>query len=130
MKIKHYVSFYSPGTFISEVDTKEIESWNVDLAKSMMKEIVQRHNATPYGFKFFTKTLKDNDFEPKITERSKLYLVGGKILSYKDIEERNDPKDNILLSNMKSNNWDFVWQTTKGWLYTLPITDDVIVINE
>ena len=32
---KHFVTFFSPGTFIAESTTKPIESWNIEEAKEM-----------------------------------------------------------------------------------------------
>ena len=52
---KHYVTFISPGTFVSESTTKEVDSWDVKTAFEMSKTISERYNATPYAFSFFTK---------------------------------------------------------------------------
>ena len=46
---KHFVTFYSPGTFAAETSRKPIESWDVDKAVAMSKEIKERHGALPYG---------------------------------------------------------------------------------
>ena len=35
---KHYVTFYSPGSFVSESTGKEIDAWSVDLAVRMAKD--------------------------------------------------------------------------------------------
>ena len=33
---KHFVTFLSPGTFVSETTTKPIASWSVEKAKAMV----------------------------------------------------------------------------------------------
>lgn len=115
---KHYVTFYSPGTFVSENSTKEIESWDVEKAKEMALGITERYGATPYGFSFFTKERGENDFEPKVTEKSKFYHLGGEIWTLEELKERNDPDDKILISNMGCNNWDKVVINNNSWRHT------------
>ena len=38
---RHYVTFYSPGSFYAETTTKEIEGWNIETALEISKEIVE-----------------------------------------------------------------------------------------
>lgn len=47
---KHFVIFYSPGTFFNEESTLPIDSWDIDKAIEMSKSIKERYNATPFGF--------------------------------------------------------------------------------
>jgi hypothetical protein len=49
---KHYVTFYSPGTFVSESSTLSIEDWDTAKAVEMAKNIQERHGAKPYGFRW------------------------------------------------------------------------------
>ena len=51
----HFVTFYSPGTFVAETTTKPIPSWDVDLAVAMASDIRERHGALAYGFRFSTR---------------------------------------------------------------------------
>lgn len=36
---QHFVTFYSPGTFVAETTAKPVESWDVDLAVAMSSDI-------------------------------------------------------------------------------------------
>lgn len=126
---KHFVIFYSPGTMVSEQSTQEIDSWNVREATTRADEIIERHNAIPYGFQFFTKERDDEDFDSKETDRSNMYYVHCNIETLQEIEKRNDPEDNILISNMKCNGWDKVAVTTKGWKGTYPLNEDDVVLS-
>jgi hypothetical protein len=53
---KHFVIFFSPGTFMAETTAKTIESWDTGKAIEMAREIKERYDATPYGFCFTTRT--------------------------------------------------------------------------
>lgn len=52
---KHFVIFYSPGTFVHETTEKEIAAWNTQAAMDMARGIKERYGATPYGFQFITR---------------------------------------------------------------------------
>jgi hypothetical protein len=112
---KHYVTFYYPGSFVSETTKKEIDAWSVDLAVRMAKEI-ERHRATPYGFTF--KTMESDGWSPKTVKESGMYYLGGKLLKLIDIP---DTKENsILRNNMRFNNYEYVIENTNSWKITLP----------
>lgn len=117
---KHYVIFYSPGSFVSESTSKEIDAWSVDLAVRMAKDIKERHGATPYGFSF--KTRESDGWSPKTVKESGMYYLGGKLLRLIDIP---DTKENsILRDNMRFNNYDYVIENTNSWKITLPFYKD------
>lgn len=116
---KHYVTFYSPGSFVSETTTKEIDAWSVDLAVRMAKEI-ERHHATPYGFSF--KTMESDGWSPRTVKESGMYYLGGRLLTLDDIP---DTKENsILRDNMRFNNYEYVIENTNSWKITLPFYKD------
>lgn len=117
---KHFVTFYSPGTFVSETTTKEIDAWSVDLVVRMAKEIVERHRATPYGFKF--KTQESDGWEPKTVKESGMYFLGGKLLILDDIPDVSENR--ILRSNMRNNGYDTVIENTNSWKVTLPFNKE------
>lgn len=124
---KHFVIFYSPGTFVSETDEKPIDSWDVKTAKKMAEDIHQRHGAVPYGFRFSTRGRKDDELDSKEIKSSGFYFFGGshgKLLTLAEIKAMNDPDDKILISNMEGNNWNTVYQTTEGWKITLPFNEE------
>jgi hypothetical protein len=126
---KHYVTFYSPGTFVAEESTKEIASWDVDAALTMAREIKERYNATPYGFRFSTRTRGANDFVPKETTRSPLYYLGGKVETLAEVKARATEKDRILISNMEGNGWDRIITNDNSWRWTQPLQKDDVVLK-
>ena len=125
---KHFVTFVSPGTFVPETTTKEIESWDVDKAVEMAKEVIERYNATPYSFHFTTRT-NDGDLDSKETARSCNYFLGGEIQTREEIEARNDPEESILRSNLRYNGIERVVVNTNSWKATLPLNADDVVLE-
>ena len=123
-----FVRFFSPGTFVAESTTKEIASWNVSRALEMMADIEERYGARPYGFQFFTKKRGWRDFEPKEIDRSGMYYVNCKVETLEEIERRSEPGESTLLQNMKSNGWDKVVSSKKGWAWTQPLREGDTVL--
>jgi len=126
---KHFVRFYSPGTFCSETTEKEIDSWDVEEAVKLSREIKERHSATPYGFCFFTKSRSDQELDSKIISTSNMYYLGGTVYTLQDILDRNDPNDKILISNMKMNRYDRVIENTNSWKITQLLNKDDVVLE-
>jgi len=126
---KHYVTFYSPGTFLSESTTKEIDSWDVEKAKEMANNILERHGATPFGFRFTTRERGEEDFDSKETKASPMYYLGGKIETLSEIEARNSPDEDILRSNMRINGWDKIIVNTNSWMFTAPLEEGDVVLD-
>jgi hypothetical protein len=127
---KHFVTFYSPGTFMAENSVKEIEAWDVKVAQRMADEITERYNAIPYGFRFHTMTRQAGEWEPKCTATSPMYYMPHcKVETLAEIEARNDPKEEILRSNMRGNGWDKIVVTTKGWRWTQPLLANEVVLH-
>ena len=117
---KHFVTFYSPGTFVAETTEKPIDSWNVQEAMKMAHEIVERYGATPYGFQFSTRSRSDTDLDSKETATSPFYHLGGKIETLAEVEARNDPNEEILRSNMRGNGYDRIVVNDNSWRSTRP----------
>jgi hypothetical protein len=126
---KHYVTFLSPGTFVSEETTKEISSWDVDLALEILPNIKERYKATPYGFFFTTRERDEDDFDSKQTKESGMYFLGGYIFTLKELETIRNPDDEILIQNMKSNNWDRIIMNDNSWRVTQPLRKGDIVLQ-
>jgi hypothetical protein len=117
---KHFVEFLSPGTFFSETSQKEVDSWDVSNAMIMAKNITERHNAKPYGFRFITRERDFDELDSKVTETSGIYYLGGKILSLQEVKNRSDPKDKILISNMETNDYSHIIENTNSYKFTAP----------
>lgn len=126
---KHFVIFYSPGTFVPETSIKEIDSWDINQAIEMSKNIKERYNAIPYGFRFITKGRTNEELDSKKIDSSPFYFINCKILTLADIKAENNPKNKILISNMECNNIKKVARTIKGWLWTTPIGESDIILK-
>jgi len=126
---KHFVTFYSPGSFVSEQTEKPIEKWDAKLAIKMVKNITERYGATPYGFAFTTRERKDDELDSKVVKKSNMYYLGGTVYTLKQLEEKNDPNDKILIQNMKSNKWDKIVENNNSWRWTQPLEKDDVVLK-
>lgn len=126
---KHFVTFYSPGTLVSEDRTLPIDAWEPEAALALLGGISERYGATPYGFRFTTRSRGPDDLDSKTTARSSFYWLGGKIETLDEIEARNDPADSILIANMKSNGYPHVMVNTNSWSFTGPMNDDDVVLD-
>jgi hypothetical protein len=76
---KHFVRFYSPGTFVAEVTEKPIDSWDVEKAKQLARDIKERYDAKPYGFRFVTYSRAADELDSHEAALSPLYYLGGKV---------------------------------------------------
>lgn len=94
----------------------------------MAHGIVERHGATPYGFQFSTRGRGPKDLDSKEITRSPFYHLGGKVETLAQVEARNDPKEEILCSNMRCNGWDKIVVNDNSWRSTRPLgATDVIL---
>jgi hypothetical protein len=128
MMQQHFVTFFSPGTFVAEHTTKPIDSWSVETAREMMATVKERYDATPYGFRFTTRGREDHELDSKVIAKSPMHYVGGKVETLAEVEARNDPKEDVLRSNMRCNGYDRIWTTTEGWKWTQPLNADDVVL--
>jgi hypothetical protein len=137
-KIKHTVYFHSPGTFFTESSVKDIDSWNIKQAVEMAESIVERYSAKPYGFKFATykthPTLIDeegNEYEvrSKLLKESGTYFLGGKLETYDEVVARNDPKEEILRSNMRCNGMWIICVNTNSYRSVWPFTEKDKIVD-
>lgn len=126
---KHFVEFYSPGTFVSETSLREITEWDVDLAAGIAREIKERYDATPYGFRFITRQREENDFDSREVAQSGMYFLGGRVWTLAEIEARHDSADRILIANMRGNEWDKVVENSNSYKITLPLNEGDVVLN-
>lgn len=129
MKQQHFVTFYSPGTFVAETTTKPIDAWDIEAAKEMAHEITERYGATPYGFRFSTRSRGDADLDSKVTATSGVYYLGGKIETLADLKKRADLNERILRSNMEGNGWDRIVVNENSYRWTQPLQDDDVVLD-
>ncbi len=126
---QHFVTFYSPGTFVAETTTQPIHAWDVDLAKAMARKIKERHGATPYGFQFETRGRSDEDLDSHVTATSPLYYLGGKVETLAEVKARATEDDRILLSNMECNGYERIITNTNSWKSTHPLQPTDVVLE-
>jgi hypothetical protein len=125
----HFVTFYSPGTFVAEATTRSIESWDVNQAMEIARSVKERYGATPYGFRFTTRARGPEDLDSHETASSGLYWLGGKVESLADVKARATDKDRTLISNMEINRWEFIVTNDNSWRWTLPLGPDDHVLE-
>lgn len=125
----HFVTFYSPGTFVAETTEKPIHSWDTDTAMKMAHGIEERYGATPYAFRFTTRGRGPKDLDSREVERSCLYHLGGKIETFAEVEARNDPKEDILRSNMRGNGYDRIVVNDNSWRSVHPFGKDDVMLD-
>lgn len=126
---KHFVTFCSPGTFVPETSEKPIDSWDVEAAKAMALSIHERHGATPFGFYFSTRSRGPNDLDSKQSARSNFYYLGGRVETRAQVEARNDPKEEILRSNMRINDIERIIINDNSWRFTSGLKPDDVVLD-
>lgn len=126
---KHFVTFYSPGSFVAETTTKPIKSWNIETAVEMARAITERYGAKPYGFTFSTRERGPSDLDSRETKRSSFYYLGGKIETVEEVRARGNPKEEILLRNMEINGYARVIVNDNSWRWTQPFGDADILLD-
>ena len=123
---KHFVKFYSAGTFLPETTCRDIPSWDVGNAVEISKTITERYGAKPYGFSFITRSRTDEELDSKVTKTSPMYYLGGRIETAEEILARIDPEEEILRSNIECNG---IKRVVISGRSTLPLKDDDIVLD-
>lgn len=121
---KHFVEYASPGTFFAESSSREISDWSVPDAIKMMADIVERYNARPYGFRFYTMERGDDDLNASRTATSHFYFVNCDVLTAEEILADTNPDNRIMRLNVEGNGYKRIARTRAGWLAHLPMEDD------
>lgn len=124
---KHFVEFQYPGItgiIFSETIVKEIESWDVQTAVDIEKNI--KATIKSYGFRFVTREINDSELDSRVTKISGTYYFQGEILSLQDVVDRKNPKDSILISNMKNNDYSHVININGAYMPFDPSKDFLV----
>ena len=95
----------------------------------MAHGISERYGATPYGFRFSTRSRTDDDLDSSVTKRSQFYWLGGKVETLSEVEARNDPKEDILRSNMRGNGYDKIVVNDNSWRFTAPMRKGDVILD-
>jgi len=125
---KHFVEFFSPGTLWSETTIQPVDNWDVVEATRMSRTVVERHGARPYCFRFITRERTKEELDSKITNKSPFYYIDCVVETLEDIEQRNDPNEDILRSNMRNNNIERIARPKTGWSGAYPVGKDDVVL--
>lgn len=132
---QEFVVFYSPGSFFDESSSRPIDSRDTKLAMQMAAEIVE---SKPYGFRFETRIVADPipdgqggtlKVESKVIDETGTYFISGALETADDVEARNDPKEDILRSNMRS--YPIVCAIHNGYGYrsVQPFEEQNVLVN-
>lgn len=124
---QHFVTFYSPGTFVAEETTRPIAAWDVEAAQAMSSSVSERHGARPYGFRFTTRERGEADLDSHVTAKSPMYFLPHCVV--RTVADLDPQRDSILISNMEGNGWPRVVQTTEGWSWTVPLAEKDVVLS-
>lgn len=127
---RHFVTFYSPGTFCAETTTQEIHAWDTVEALSRAKSVEERYGARPYAFRFSTRAREDHELDSKVVAESGYYFFGCNVLTVADVKAKYDRDYSALVSNMECNGWDRVASPREGWRWHQPVTADDVVLEE
>jgi len=136
---KHYVIFYSPGTFLSEESSKEISSWDTVEAVQLSKDIQERYGAKPFGFRFTTciahEDIDDGEggklkVESREVAKSGIHYLGGSIITIQEVHERNDPSESILLRNMECSRQAVLVENRNSYRHTGFFYEDDCIVND
>jgi len=128
-KQAHFVTFYSPGTFVNEESIKPIESWDVEAAKEMARGIKERYGAVPFGFRFSTRSRGADDLDSKVTATSPMYYLGGKVETLAEVKARATEKDRTLIANMECNKYRRIITNTNSYAWTAPLRKTDVVLE-
>lgn len=126
---QEFVEYFSPGTLVSEVTRRQIDSRDVERAKAMARDIKERHGATPFGFRFIARERADDEMDGHDVDPSNMYYLGGKVETLADVEARATDDDEILLRNMRCNEYSRIITNTNSWKITLPLEEDDVVLD-
>lgn len=130
METVNVVTFYSPGTFVSETTDIPIDSWDVEKAKEIAQGIVERHSSRPYGFRFRKRTLALTGQAVDV-ETSNFYWLGGKVLTLDEVRKlaEEDSRLVTLAKNMEYNDIPKVVMNDNSWRFTGPLEEGDVVLD-
>ncbi len=126
---KHFVTFFSPGTLVAEDRTMPIDGWDVDAALKLVAGVKERCGATPYGFRFTTRSRGPDDLDSKVSATSPMYYLGGKVETLAEVKARATSGDRALISNMECNGYDKIITNNNSWRWTQPLNADDVVLD-
>ena len=103
-----------------------------------LKALTERYGSKPFGFYFATNIVSEPiddgeggtlDVSSNEVARSGIYYINGKLYTYDDVVERNDPKEDILRSNMSCNSYGIIVETKNSYKHAAEFNKDDFVVN-
>lgn len=133
---KWFAVFYSPGTFVSEVSERPLETNSAAEAFRAALAIQERYGARPFGFDIVKRlvTVAVGDLpsvELKELSCSGRHYIDGRIMTLADVD-REMPTETILIGNMRGNNHDRIVTGPvlgKGWRWTHAFRDGDVLLD-
>lgn len=135
---EHRVTFYSPGTLLSEQTIKPIAEWDLRAAIGLAEHVTERYGAKPFSFRFSTILVADPvpdgeggtlGVRPKEVAKSATHHLGGTVETYAEIMARDCDDERILRSNMECNGYGAVVVNTNSYKSTHPFTGDDVLVD-
>jgi hypothetical protein len=135
---RHYVTFFSPGTFFSEKSEAQIAEWDPVLATQMSGGVTERHGAKPFAFRFETRLVAgdiDDGYggkmrvEPKTIKTSALYHLIGTVETYDQVAARGDKSEETLRFNMSHNDMPLVVVTRNSYMSVQEYREKDVVVD-
>ncbi len=113
-----FVRFISPGTFVSETTSEEIEKRDLKAATQRAKLIKERYNATPFGFQFT---------DGNGVVKGGTYYITGRLIKYDEVPNIED--NWILLSNMRNNGYPIIIENTNSYKTTTWFNEEDCIVD-
>jgi len=126
--VRHFVVFCSPGTFVSETSERPISGWHVDEAIGMVDSIKERHGATPYGFRFITRSRGPDELDSSVSASSPFYWLGGTVRTYEEVVAENLRHEDTLRFNMRVNKIARCVTNCNSWKFTSALGETDVVL--
>jgi len=126
--VRHFVTFFTPGTLVVESSTKQIDSWDI-AAAVLALGIKDRYAAVPFGFQFTTRERGPEDLDSLVVATSPLYYLGGTVETLDQLEARATEKDRTLIANMRNNQYDRIITNDNSYRWTQPLWADDVVLQ-
>jgi hypothetical protein len=111
---KHFVQFFHVHLGMADSYELPIDTWHVETACDMARNLVRDGTLRPFGFRFITRERGPNDLDSKVAGKSQMYYLGGTVRTLKDVERDNRPDEAVMRDNIRTNGWYGVVHTTVG----------------